>query len=171
MRVTLRKLIPEDACELLKLQHKLDQESSFMLLEPDERHTGQQMIREMIVNFEDSESSIFIGAEVEGSLVGYLSLRGGTVRRNRHCGYIVMGIIQEYQGLGIGKELFREMNEWARAHHITRVELTVMTHNTRALALYTKNGFTIEGTKVKSLKVDGQYVDEYYMSKIIEESE
>ncbi len=37
MMVTLKVLIPEDAEELLRLQHQLDQETKFMLLEPDER--------------------------------------------------------------------------------------------------------------------------------------
>jgi len=168
MMVTLRKLIPEDASELLMLQHKLDEESAFMLLEPDERKTGLAQVREMIVSFAESGSSILIGAEAEGMLVGYLSLRGGGVRRNRHNAYVVIGILNDYQGIGIGSGLFQEMNGWAAANQIIRLELTVMTHNERALALYTKFGFAIEGIKVKSLKVDGQYVDEYYMGKIIE---
>lgn len=49
---------------------------------------------------------------------------------------------------------------------IVRLELSVMTHNQAALALYIKNGFEIEGTKRKSLIIDGEWVDEYYMSKI-----
>jgi RimJ/RimL family protein N-acetyltransferase len=42
-----------------------------------------------------------------------------------------------------------------------------MTHNEPAVALYIKNGLEIEGTKRKSLVIDGQWVDEYYMSKIL----
>lgn len=168
MMVTFRKLVPEDAEVLLTLQHQLDVESSYMLLEPDERHSGLKQVREMIENFVNADSSVLIGAEVEGNLVGFLSLRGGTVRRNQHSAYIVVGILNEYQGVGIGTALFREMDAWASSHQIIRLELTVMTHNHRALALYTKCGFSIEGTRVKSLKVDGQWVDEFYMGKIIE---
>lgn len=47
--------------------------------------------------------------------------------------------------------------------------LTVMTHNSRAIALYKKMGFTIEGLKKHSMKVDGRYVDEYLMAKIYED--
>ncbi|MDQ0195030.1 GNAT family N-acetyltransferase [Paenibacillus wynnii] len=168
MMITIRKLVPEDSVQLLHLQHQLDEESSFMLLEPDERQSGLQQVREMIENFMMAETSVLVGAEVDGGLVGFISLRGGTVRRNRHSAYVVIGILKQYQGVGIGTALFHEMDEWALEHQVIRLELTVMTHNDRALALYVKSGFAIEGTRVKSLKVNGQWVDEYYMGKIIE---
>lgn len=167
MVVTLRKLVPEDAAELLRLQHQLDQETSFMLLEPDERQTGIQQVKEMIESLTNADRSIFIGAEADDRLVGYLAVRGGSVKRNRHCAYIVVGILEQYQGMGIGSGLFGELDTWAVDSDIVRLELTVMTHNQRALALYTKSGFEMEGTKKKSLYIDGQWVDEYYMSKLI----
>lgn len=166
MIVTLRKLVPADAAELLALQHRLDEESSFMLLEPDERQTNIQQVEEMIGSFASAETSILIGAEADGKLAGYLSVRGGSVRRNRHSAYIVIGILEQYQGMGIGSGLFKEMENWAKETGIVRLELTVMVHNQRALALYSKNGFEIEGTKRKSLKVNGEWVDEYYMCRI-----
>ncbi|MNO50306.1 putative acetyltransferase YhhY [compost metagenome] len=165
--VTLKILIPEDAEELLRLQHQLDQESQFMLLEPDERQSSLNQVKEMIEGSSSADHSILIGAEVDHQLIGFMSVRGGSVRRNRHNAYIVIGILKQYQGKGIGAGLFREMDAWARNTEIARLELTVMTHNERAIALYLKNGFEIEGTKRKSLVIDGQWVDEYYMSKIL----
>ncbi|MNE64686.1 putative acetyltransferase YhhY [compost metagenome] len=76
-------------------------------------------------------------------------------------------MLQQYQGMGIGSGLFQEMEAWARTADIVRLELTVMTHNERGIALYKKFGFAIEGIKKKSLNIGGEWVDEYYMSKII----
>lgn len=166
MIITLRELIPEDAAALLSLQHRLDRETSYMLLAPGERKSGIAQVEEMIASFADADSSMLIGAEADGELAGYLSVRGGSVSRNKHSAYIVIGILQEYQGMGIGSGLFSEMNRWANNSGMVRLELTVMTHNERAVALYTKHGFEIEGVKKKSLLVDGKWVDEYYMSKI-----
>ncbi|MBT2287816.1 GNAT family N-acetyltransferase [Paenibacillus albidus] len=165
--VKLRKLVPEDAAKLLELQHRLDRESKFMLLEPDERHTQVRQAEEMIRSFAHADTSLLICAEAEGQLVGYLSVCGKDTRRNRHSAYIVIGILFDYQGMGIGATLFREMEIWAAQSGIVRLELTVMTHNEQAIGLYTKSGFEIEGTKRRSLLIDGQWVDEYYMSKII----
>ncbi|MNW62917.1 Aminoglycoside N(6')-acetyltransferase type 1 [compost metagenome] len=139
-----------------------------MLLEPGERQTGIKQAEDMIESFANAENSILLGAEVEGSLAGYLSVRGGSVRRNRHSAYIVIGILKEFQGMGLGSALFKELENWAKETGIIRLELTVMVHNVRALALYTKNGFEIEGTKIKSLMVEGKWVDEYYMSRIFQ---
>jgi RimJ/RimL family protein N-acetyltransferase len=59
------------------------------------------------------------------------------------------------------------LEDWSREKGIHRLELTVMAHNTNAIGLYQKVGFQIEGTKKGSLFVDGQYVDEYYMAKLL----
>ncbi len=168
MEVAFRELLPGDAGELLRLQHSLDTETAFMLLEPGERQTNVQQVQEMIEGFARSETSTLIGAEVDGQLAGYVSARGGSVNRNRHSAYLVMGLLKRYQGMGVGSGLLRGLIAWAEKSGLVRLELTVMQHNERAIALYTKCGFTPEGTKVKSLKVDGDWVDELYMSKIID---
>ncbi len=59
------------------------------------------------------------------------------------------------------------MEQWARQRVITCLELTVMTHNQAGVALYKKQGFEIEGRKKHSLLVDGYYVDEYLMAKLL----
>ncbi|AKG34727.1 GNAT family N-acetyltransferase [Paenibacillus durus] len=167
MEVTFRELVPGDAEELLRLQHSLDEETAFMLLEPGERQTDVQQVQDMIEGFVRSKTSNLIGAEVDGQLAGYVLARGGSVNRNRHSAYLVIGLLKRYQGMGVGSGLLRELIAWAEESGLVRLELTVMKHNERAIALYTKCGFTAEGTKVKSLKVDGAWVDELYMSKII----
>jgi RimJ/RimL family protein N-acetyltransferase len=43
-----------------------------------------------------------------------------------------------------------------------------MAHNERGIALYKKCGFEIEGMKKKSLYIDGEWIDEYYMGKILD---
>jgi RimJ/RimL family protein N-acetyltransferase len=59
------------------------------------------------------------------------------------------------------------LEEWANIQNIHRLELTVMTHNIAGIALYKKMGFEIEGIKRDSLLIDGKYVDEFYMSKLL----
>ena len=63
--------------------------------------------------------------------------------------------------------MFEALDEWAMKKDIHRLELTVAANNKAGLRLYEKAGFQMEGTKRDSLYIDGQYVDEYYMSKLI----
>ena len=40
--------------------------------------------------------------------------------------------------------------------------------NDAARALYEKSGFAVEGLRRASMRVNGAYVDEYYMGKLID---
>jgi RimJ/RimL family protein N-acetyltransferase len=48
-----------------------------------------------------------------------------------------------------------------------RLELGVMINNAAGIALYTKMGFVIEGTRKHAYLVDGQWVDEYLMGRML----
>mgnify|MGYP001283423046 CR=1 FL=1 len=63
--------------------------------------------------------------------------------------------------------LLRAVEDWASTQGLHRLELTVQQRNTRAVALYEKAGFAIEGTRRHALVVNGAYVDEWFMSKLI----
>lgn len=40
-------------------------------------------------------------------------------------------------------------------------------HNEAARKLYEKSDFKVEGIRAKSMLVNGEFVDEYYMAKIL----
>jgi RimJ/RimL family protein N-acetyltransferase len=63
--------------------------------------------------------------------------------------------------------MLSKLEQWAEGIGIRRLELTVMTHNERAVGLYKKIGFEVEGLRKDSLYVDGRYVDEYSMAKLL----
>jgi RimJ/RimL family protein N-acetyltransferase len=75
--------------------------------------------------------------------------------------------LEAFTSRGIGTALFEKLDAWAHEHPVHRLELSVMKHNLRGVGLYQKMGFEIEGTKRDALFVDGKYVDEYYMGKIL----
>ena len=164
----VREINVSDAENLVNLIREVEEESEFMLMEAGERQltTEQQRIR--IENMKKSENSTIFVVEKGNNLVGYLVVMGGTARRTKHAVYIVIGILKDYRGQGIGTKLFVRLEEWARNRGIHRLELTTVTKNEPGVALYKKMGFEIEGTKRDSLFIDGEYVDEYYMSKLLD---
>lgn len=166
--VIIRTIIPDDAEALLRLQHQLDGETKFMLLEPGERTTTLEKARENIQRVLDQPNGTILVAEHDGKLVGYLYANGGGARRNSHTVYIVIGIVQAYTRQGIGTRLFEELEVWARQRGMHRLELGVMTPNAAGIALYTKMGFIIEGTRKDAYLVDGQWVDEFMMGKVFD---
>jgi RimJ/RimL family protein N-acetyltransferase len=172
MPVTIRTIRDDDTAAYLELLKRLDAETNFMMFEPGERQMSVEEMRQRVKGLLAADNSMIFLAENESSeLVGVLGAQGGVFRRNRHNVHIFIGILQAYTGQGIGRRLFETMETWARSWGAHRLELTVMVHNTRGVALYKRMGFIIEGTRRDSMKVDGQYVDEYEMSKILEDDE
>lgn len=165
--MVIRKITIDDAEAFLNLCRQLDKETQFMLLEPEERTTTIDEQIAIIENILSRNNKIIFVAEDNNQLIGYISADGGDYKRNRHSVYIVIGIIQAYTGQGIGTKLLEELENWAYRNKIRRLELTVMVHNKAAIALYKKIGFEVEGTKKHSLFIDGSYVDEYYMAKLL----
>ena len=139
-RPVLRIAGPDDAVALMKLKQRLDDETSFMLLEPDERDTSIQTLAGHLEDVSRSENSVVIVAGQHGELVGYVELAGGKLRRSRFTTHVVLGVLAEASGIGVGTRLLKEAKRWAAAGGVHRIELNVMAHNHRAIALYERMG-------------------------------
>ncbi|HET7580949.1 MAG TPA: GNAT family N-acetyltransferase [Bacillales bacterium] len=164
----IRKIRPEEAEAYLAMQKQLDRETDYMLFEPGERTLTVEEVQKRLEKIEKIEhESIFI-AEKEGKLVGHIEGHGGAAKRNRGCVRVVIGILQDYTRKGIGTELFKALEHWAKERHVHRLELTVMEHNRPAMMLYAKCGFHVEGMRKHALIVNDRYVNEFYMAKLLE---
>jgi putative acetyltransferase len=81
--------------------------------------------------------------------------------------YVGMAVREEFQGKGVGDALMKALIEIADGWlNVFRLELTVFTDNERAIRLYRKHGFEVEGTHKAYALRDGRYVDTYSMARI-----
>ncbi|GMV68543.1 MAG: hypothetical protein AMXMBFR76_09820 [Pseudomonadota bacterium] len=163
----VRPICERDAEAFIVLCKQLDEESQYMLLEPGERTTTVDEQRNMIKSMSFRDNQMILVVEEEHKLVAFLVVMGGLFRRNRHCASVIVGVLKDFWRRGISMRLFQEAEVWAQTKNISRLELSVMTHNLAAIALYQKAGFRTEGTRRRSLYVDDAYVDEYWMAKLI----
>lgn len=163
----IREIKLDDAESLINLIKQVESESQFMLFESGERNIGPEQQEKRIEAMKKEGNSTIFVAEENNELIGYLIAMGANAKRNKHSVYLVIGILTQYRGLGIGTKLFKQLEEWATEHSIHRLELSVVTRNEAGLQLYKKMGFNIEGTKRHSLFINGEFVDEYYMSKLL----
>ncbi|WKA52327.1 GNAT family N-acetyltransferase [Planococcus liqunii] len=164
--IHIRKAVPADAEKLVELIKEVE-DSGLMLFEPGERKTKPEQLEKRLQGM-DAHSVIFI-AEEGSSLHGYLFVIGDALMRKRHTVYVAIGIREGQRGKGIGAQLFKALELWAREKNLRRIELTVIEHNEAAVALYQKMGYEIEGIKKDSLYIKGEYVNEYYMARILSE--
>ncbi|MDP4092871.1 MAG: GNAT family N-acetyltransferase [Bacillota bacterium] len=163
----IRNITEADAENFLNFLRTMDTETEFMMFEPGERSSDVNDIREKIKEVFDS-ASIMLVLEDDARIVGFISADRGFANRIRHSAYIVIGLLRKYRGMGCGTRLLQEVDKWAVRNGISRLELTVLKNNETAIRLYKKIGYKIEGIKEKSLKINGDYIDEYYMAKLFD---
>ncbi|MCJ8337408.1 MAG: GNAT family N-acetyltransferase [Pseudomonadales bacterium] len=163
----IRRVTISDAGSLLKLMYQLDTETQFMLMEVGERTTTVEQQAKIIESFSGSSSKVMLVAGLDEEILGFVVGVGNSAKRNQHAMYCVIGVCQNAAGRGLGSKLLSELQQWAIKHDFSRLELTVMEHNKRAQALYLSHGFAIEGTKRNALLIDGAYVNELYMAKLL----
>lgn len=94
--------------------------------------------------------------------------------RDGHKMYVGgLAISPAYAGKGYGVLLMQDIIVFAKEHNRSRVDLSVSTENEKAIALYKKCGFEIEG-RLKNysyLQNENRFVDEYMMSLLFNKKE
>ena len=168
-QILYRKLQTDEAQLFWNMMNELDNETKFMMYEPGEReNTASEIkaIEDMIQSVKDNKNYLLV-AEVNHQIIGYILALRGTPNRIRHTVYIVTGIKKDYRGKGIGKTFFTYLDNWAKGNGVKRLELTVISTNLVAKQLYEQKGFVIEGTRKNAMKIDGDFVDEFYMAKLL----
>lgn len=164
--VRIRAATPADGAALLELELALDRETSFMLISRGERRETAEDVGAQLERVAAAENSTVLLAEDRARLLGYVEAEGGRYRRNRHCAHVVIGVRAAASGRGVGTALLDELSAWAARHGVERLELTVVAHNERAIALYRRCGYDVEGTRRAAVRLEGSYVDELFMARL-----
>lgn len=86
----------------------------------------------------------------------------------KHLGQFGMFILREYWGQGIGKRLLELQDDHARTINVSRIEAMVRVENERGINLYRHSGYKIEGRREKAAKIDGKFVDEFFIAKLLD---
>jgi RimJ/RimL family protein N-acetyltransferase len=163
----IRHIEERDSLAFVELNRQLDTETKFMLFEPGERALNADDQLGHIKRIRAGSQQIVLVAEEEGELVGFLGATIGGFRRNRHSANLAMGVLRSSWGKGLGGRLLDELERLGRERGLARLEFTVMAHNQRAIALYHRHGFFVEGRRCHALCIDDRFVDEYWMGKLL----
>jgi putative acetyltransferase len=106
-------------------------------------------------------------ALADGKAVGSAAIFRPQNPRRQHLAGLGMMVHRDYWGLGIGSRLMEAIldlaDNWLCLH---RVYLEVNTDNPRAVALYEKFGFVIEGRHRLHAFGDGRMADSFFMGRI-----
>ena len=165
--ITIREARERDARPLKRFGERLLAETPFFHRLPTERAGSVEEMEVVIRSMRAAPCCALINAWNDADPIGEAILVAGQLDRIRHTGTVGIGVLQAYNGQGIGRRLMQSVEQVAAEGGIVRLELTVMTTNERAIAFYRRQGYQEEGRKIASVQIEGSYVDELLMAKLL----
>jgi ribosomal protein S18 acetylase RimI-like enzyme len=166
---TIRSAITTDAMTLSKLRVKIDSETENLDREPGEAFIDEKGFQQLIQSDSEKPRNLFLVAVVKNRIVGFSRCEGHTLTRFAHKVEFGVCVLQEYWGYGMGKNLLAESIAWADANGIQKITLNVLETNDKAVTLYQKLGFEIEGIlKNDKILSDGNFYNTIVMGRFME---
>ncbi len=166
-QIQIRKATPEDAPAFLAhIRAIVGEPDRNIPLDPAEVRTEDEQ-RTLLAELAAASTSVMLLAEHAGELVGELSLRGMPRRAQRHVAVLGMTVRREHRGRGIGARLMAAALAWCERTPVARIELHVFTRNAPAIRLYERFGFVREGQRRRAALIDGMYLDDLVMARVV----
>ncbi len=167
--VIIRSPIKQDATEVLQLAKSVIAEEIYQLTTAAEFNMTIEAEEKWIEAHKTNPNHIILIAEMDSKIVGMLDFANGRRQRIAHTGEFGMSVELSARNQGIGSLLLQSLIEWTVENKtIEKIGLNVHSNNERAIALYKKMGFEIEGVRKHDLKYgDGQYIDTVVMGRFI----
>ena len=167
LNYTIRSAFMADAEALSDLRLQIDGETENLDREPGEAYIDPKGFQSIIKADTENARNIFLVAETNGRLIGFSRCAGSDLKRFRHKVEFGVGVIKEFWGYGIGKNLLQESITWADENDIKKMTLHVMESNESARRLYEKLGFEVEGIlKNDKLLSDGNFHNMIVMGRL-----
>ncbi|GED34956.1 GNAT family N-acetyltransferase [Brevibacillus centrosporus] len=167
---TIRSAAPSDAEALSGLRVKIDGETENLDREPGEAFIDPAGFEQIIQMDAQLTRNLFLVAVVEDKIVGFSRCEGTYLTRFAHKAEFGVCILKAYWGFGIGKNLLKQSLAWADSNGIKKMTLNVLQTNEKAIQLYEKLGFEVEGVwKHDRLLSDENYYHTVVMGRFVEE--
>jgi ribosomal protein S18 acetylase RimI-like enzyme len=94
----------------------------------------------------------FLFAVDQEKIVGFRAIYTNTqITKSAHG--LLLSVLPEYQGLGIGRQMYLQTIEFAKQKGMERIYILVHYENSRALNLFTSLGFEVVKTEIPKIEL------------------
>ncbi len=154
----IRQARASDAAALLKHVEGMTNESDFTTWMPGEFSLTEEQEAELMEQYRADETKLFMVAIMADVIAGTLNFSAGNREKLRHRGQFGVGVRKHAWGNGIGGHLMDTLIAWALdGGVIKKINLQVREDNVRAIDLYRRKGFVLEGTLSREIAEDGEF--------------
>ena len=158
MRLKFRSLLVKDAGWLTEAANDPEVAKYSLSIYPRTEHEVGEFLRKELGAGEGKH----IVAELDGEPAGEVSIYHGS-GRYRHVAWIGIEVRRKHWGKGVGTGLMNEAVRLARELGCRKLFIGVFEGNERALRLYQKFGFEMEGYEEGAVYIDGSWRKDYLM--------
>ena len=163
---SIRSAGEQDARSLSEVRVQIDGETENLDREQGEAYIDETGFKQIIKEDSERSNHLFLVAVVNDRIVGFSRCEGNPLKRTSHKVEFGVCVLKEYWGYGIGKKLLEESVQWADANGIKKINLNVLETNDKAIKLYQKYGFEVEGILQKDKRLsDGNYYNTVLMGR------
>ena len=120
--------------------------------------------QETLLRHNELQSRMFFVATVGDDVVGWVHLNAPELSKLGHTAELTVGVLDEYQGHGIGSHLLERGLEWAASNGYEKVYQSAPSTNEYAIEFLKEHGWEVEATREDHYKIGGEYVDEVMMA-------
>lgn len=165
---TLRAPCEQDAPGVLEYLKRACGETEYLARYPEEVDFTAEGEWAYLRRTLENPNGMMILCETEGRIAGNSEILFLDSLKQRHRAVLMIGLLQEFWGLGIGTAMFTRLIAAARERGVRQVELEMIEGNDRALALYRKMGFEIMAEHPDTFRLrDGTMRKAIYLRRVL----
>lgn len=167
--ITIREAMPSDAPALLQAMNILNKETPYLVVSEQALSLNNAYMEHKINSIYNKNNQHILLALDDDKIIGVATIASEFSQQFEHVGEVGITVAKKYWGMGLGTELLKNLIELSKQSPITkRLEITVQKRNTRAISLYKRVGFTIDGVKEKAfLSENNDFIDIVMMSLLL----
>lgn len=162
--VRIRAAVASDAAAVIAYVQTVATESDMLTFGAGEFQKTVAEEAKIFREHQEAANRIFLIALIGEEIAGILNVNASAKPRLAHIGEFGITVRKAYWGKGIGRHLLQTMLDWARTDSpLRKINLIVLAHNDRGIALYKRLGFRIEGRRSRGLCIDGVFYEDVLM--------
>ncbi|GFZ32326.1 N-acetyltransferase [Clostridium zeae] len=163
--VAIREAKKEDAKSIIDFYNVVGGETDFLSFGKNEFIRDLKDYENYLEGVHKEENSIIFLAISKDKIVGIASINSNQKARTKHVGVLGIVVANSFCGLGIGNKMIDYLIQWAKANKITKkISLVTREDNIKAIELYKKFGFEVEGVLKADNYINGVYYNTLMMS-------